>query len=93
MIIFSNINESCSFVRFVAKIELKKCFIIKNSKIFSLMEKVLFANVLFYPGAIDLTLNVCLIIIDYGNCIYFFAYSCDLFFVLLLFIKRFTDNI
>lgn len=44
------------------------------------MEKVLFANVLFHPDAIELTLNVCLIIIDYGNCIYLFAWSCDWFF-------------
>lgn len=70
MIIFSNINELCLFVRFVVKKELKKCFIIKNSKIFFLMEKVLFVNVLFYFDVIELMLNVCLIIIDYGNCIY-----------------------
>lgn len=54
MIIFSNINELCLFVRFVVKIELKKCFIIKNSKIFFLMEKVLFVNVLFYFDVIEL---------------------------------------
>lgn len=62
---------------FICKIccknRIKKCFIIKNSKIFFLMEKVLFVNVLFYFDVIDLMLNVCLIIIDYGNCIYFFV--------------------
>lgn len=52
---FSNINESCSFVRFVAKIELKICSIIKNSEISSLLEKVVFANVLSHFDVIGFT--------------------------------------